>query len=591
MTIQYEGGYFLFNEPLVRGYGANGHTANDLSNLSEYAVEAVNHIQETPWKVNPFILDVLKQFMEAKEDLIIKNNSGESETILRVNPPLNPWHDPEEPTTKQLPKEVWEGMSREDKQQFKKRRAKALKRYEKRLGVYRATQRIYDAAVEMSEFEHFYFPHNMDFRTRIYPIPTDLNPQSNDLSKGLLEFARPTRLGKDGLFWMGFTVASHWGEDKLSPEARYQFALKMLEDGSIQKWVDEPTEHLGWLTADKPWQFLAAAYEWVWAHRLPEGPEAFLSYLPGNLDGSCNGAQHLSIMSRDLVGATATNCRAGLDRNDLYLEVADRVWKRVQKDAEEGLQVAIEWVPKLQNKSDRRKVVKRSVMTVPYGVTEYGVADFMIKDEHVSDSAENQWDSARYMRDLIMASIDETMEKGRELQRWFQACAVRCAEAGKPLVWDTPAGSKVTQAYRNVIQKRITGFATRFYIYEEQMDEEDDCEFYSRIGMNEKKMGTSAPPNVVHSCDASHLQITTCRMADAGIKDFSMIHDSFGCPFAYVGLMRDILRQTVVDMYGDGYLHEWKASVEWYSGLTMPEPPTLGDFDINEILSSEFFFS
>lgn len=599
MTIQYDGGYFMIPEPLVRGYGPNAHTARDLSQLSHYSVDAVNHIQETPWQVNPFILDTVKAFRELGQNVTIRTRD-EDEVVLRLEMPVDPRAlnpetlKPHHPIFEQLPKHVWEGMDKEAKRDFRERRASLLKGYEEDLGTYRATIRLLSLAEEMSQFEKFYFPHNMDFRTRIYPIPTDLTPQSNDLSKGLLRFARPSQLGEAGVYWMGFTVASHYGEDKLSPDARFEFAKRLLEEGDIFGWVDDPVNNRGWLKTDAPFQFLAVAYEWVWAHRQGN-PEYFFSRLPCNLDGSCNGAQHLSIMARDLVGATATNCRSNEatkgQRFDLYMEVADRVWEQVQADADAGLAVALEWRPKLMEKSDRRKVVKRSVMTVPYGVTDYGVADFMIKDKHVDSKSRNKWEAAKYMRDLIMGSINSTLQNGRNLQYWFSECAAICAEAGKPLQWDTPAGSKITQAYRNVVAKRIRAFATQFYIYEEPEQDEDDEEFLSRIGMDERKMATAAPPNVVHSCDASHLQITVCRMADAGIRDFSMIHDSFGCPFAQAGLMRDILRQTIVDMYADNYLLKWKESVERYSGLKMPDPPSLGEFDINEILTSEFFFS
>lgn len=593
MTIHYEGGYYLFNDPIVRGFGGNAHTANDLSNLSGYTVEAVNYIQDTPWNVNPYMLETIDTFFVDGRNLTLKGKSGE-EVILRIAAPVNPRLNPDEPTNQLIPKEKWAALGKEERQALKQRRAKVLTRYEEELGEYRATRRIFETAKEMGQFDQFFFPHNLDFRTRIYPIPTDLTPQSSDFSKGMLRFARPTRLGKEGHFWLGVMVASHWGEDKLSPKDRFKFAQDYLLKGMVEACVDDPFENREWLQADKPFQFLAAAHEWVWANRL-ENPYEFMSRQPGNLDGSCNGAQHLSIMARDVVGATATNCRAdwatGGERFDLYMEVADRVWQQVQKDAAQGNPVALEWVPKMQEAADRRKVVKRSVMTVPYGVTEFGVAEFMIKDSHVSETAENQWDSARYMRDLIMSSIDETLSNGRKLQLWFMECARRCAEAGLPMSWDTPAGSKVTQAYRNLIQKRVRSFDTRFYIYEEPKEGEDDDDFYMRVGMNERKMATAAPPNAVHSCDASHLQITTCRMHDAGIRDFSMIHDSFGCPLAYVGLMRNILRQSIVDMYQDDYLQKFKASVEGYSGLEMPEPPSLGEFDINEILDSEFFFA
>lgn len=589
MTVQYEGGYFLINDPLVRGFGGNGHTAKDLTELSSYTVDAVNHIQDTPWAVNPFVLDVVTQFFDAGEDVTIETRAG-TEIVLRVGAPLNPRQNPNEPTNVRVPPEHWAVMTPEDRKKINEKRARVLKKFEEDSGTHNATARIFATALEMSQFDKFYFPHNLDFRLRIYPIPTDLTPQSNDFSKGLLKFRRGTRIGKEGLFWMGVTVASQWGEDKLSMQDRFDFAVKMYEEGEIQKWVDDPFVNRGWLYADSPFQFLACVHEWVWACRS-DNPESFISYMAGNLDGSCNGAQHLSIMARDLVGAEATNCRSIPTRNDLYMEVGDRAWEQVERDAAAGHPLAIEWLPKMMDKKERRGLVKRSVMTVPYGVTEYGVAEFMIKDKHVNEDAPNVWDSAKYMRDIIMNSIDATLSNGRKLQRWFQACAVKCSENGMPLVWETPAGSKVTQSYRNLIQKRIKGFDTRFYIYEEPEENEDKNSFLNRVGMDDKKMGTAAPPNVVHSCDAAHLQITVCRMAEAGIKDFSMIHDSFGCPYAYVGIMRDILRQSIVDMYRDDYLQTWKKSVEHHSGLKMPEPPELGEFDIEEILTSEFFFS
>jgi DNA-directed RNA polymerase len=49
---------------------------------------------------------------------------------------------------------------------------------------------------------HIYFPHNMDFRGRVYPIPPHLNHMGADINRGLLEFAEGKPLGKEGLFWL-----------------------------------------------------------------------------------------------------------------------------------------------------------------------------------------------------------------------------------------------------------------------------------------------------------------------------------------------------------------------------------------------------
>lgn len=589
MTKEYAGGYFLMNDPIVRGYGPNAHTAKDLSKLSKYTIDALNHIQETPWAVNEFILETVNRFKAVGHDVGFTGRDG-FETVLRLVRPESPRNDPDSVVNVRFSNSEWVSLSHNHKQAHKERVAKAWKSHEETSGVYNATLRIITTANEMAQFEKFYFPHNMDFRTRIYPIPTDLNPQSNDLSKGLLRFARGMRLGSEGVFWLGVTVASQWGEDKPSMGDRFRFASDPEFFDKCMLWVSDPVVNQGWLKADAPFQFLAVAQEWVNAWKHLDGPEAFVSFLPGNLDGSCNGAQHLSIMSRDPVGAEATNCCTKAERNDLYLEVAQVVYERVQLDAKDGNELAIEWLPRLTHEADRRKHVKRSVMTVPYGVTSYGVAQF-IMSEHAK-GLKDQWNSAKYLRDLIIEAIETSvLRKGRELQRWFQACAARSAEAGVPFVWDTPAGSKVTQAYRNVVKKRIKVFETEFVVFEEPDVDEDDESFLKRIGLDIRKMGAGAPPNVVHSCDAAHLQITTCRMADAGIKDFSMIHDSFGTHMAQVGTMRDILRQSVVDMYQGDYLKRFKESVEEYSGLQMPEPPVVGSFDINEILTSEYFFS
>jgi DNA-directed RNA polymerase len=53
-----------------------------------------------------------------------------------------------------------------------------------------------------------YFPHNIDFRGRIYPIPPHLNHIGADMSRGLLEFSQGKPLGKRGLYWLKVHLVS-----------------------------------------------------------------------------------------------------------------------------------------------------------------------------------------------------------------------------------------------------------------------------------------------------------------------------------------------------------------------------------------------
>lgn len=50
--------------------------------------------------------------------------------------------------------------------------------------------------------EKFYFPHNIDFRGRAYPIPPHLNHIGSDVCRGLLKFAKRKPLGAEGLRWL-----------------------------------------------------------------------------------------------------------------------------------------------------------------------------------------------------------------------------------------------------------------------------------------------------------------------------------------------------------------------------------------------------
>ena len=59
------------------------------------------------------------------------------------------------------------------------------------------------------QFRHepgMWFPHNMDFRGRAYPMPPHLNHLGSDTSRGILQFAEGRALGEHGLEWLYIQV-------------------------------------------------------------------------------------------------------------------------------------------------------------------------------------------------------------------------------------------------------------------------------------------------------------------------------------------------------------------------------------------------
>jgi len=96
-----------------------------------------------------------------------------------------------------------------------------------------------------------YFPHNMDFRGRVYPIPPHLNHMGADINRGLLEFSEAKPLGKEGLRWLKIHLANTIGKDKLPLDDRAKYAESIID--VVHSVAEDPNHNLDWIDADNPW--------------------------------------------------------------------------------------------------------------------------------------------------------------------------------------------------------------------------------------------------------------------------------------------------------------------------------------------------
>src|SRR6185312_9470082 len=112
----------------------------------------------------------------------------------------------------------------------------------------------------------------------------------------------------------------------------------------------------------------------------------------------------LSAMGLDPTGAAATNLTACAQRQDVYEEVAKRVRLQVEQDVFDGTDAARVWHGKVT-----RQITKRAVMTTPYGVTDRGIREQLLKDGHVpADDQIGKGASADYLRDGIVQALGDT---------------------------------------------------------------------------------------------------------------------------------------------------------------------------------------
>jgi len=560
---KYEGGYYFLDQDLIRT-GIQSHTTALENPISQETLDALNAVQRTPWRINAWLL---RTMLEAY-------HSGARLGDLPYVDAL--------PVPKKTDEE-WEAMSDEEKSDWRKMLSEIHGTNARMEARRKSFNSKVDIGKEMADRLAIWFPHFLDFRTRFYPMPQDLQPQGDDISKSLLMFADGKRLGKRGLFWLGVRIANTYGQDKLPLNERYQWA-KDHHDLIVDSATNPLDGQRFWAETDEePWGFLATCREWYEAHLL-DNPEDYVSHLPIQLDGSCNGLQHLSAMGRDPVGARATNVAANTVRQDIYLEVAAVVKRLVSEDAAAGNPLAHQWVGRID-----RKVVKRAVMTTPYGVTARGIADQINKAGHTK-GMEKKGEAAGYIRDKIVQALDETVVAAKSIMAWIQELAGELARNGIPFRFTTPTGSVVQQSYYQLNKSQITTLVGQLVLWDED----------PVGGLSERKQMLASAPNLIHAFDAAHMTKTINRMvreskAKGDRISFSMIHDSFGTHACDVDLMALCLREEFAAIYSENWLEKVEQEVRSYAPTanipSYTDFITLGDFDVSECLRSDFFFS
>lgn len=437
----------------------------------------------------------------------------------------------------------------------------------------------------------FYLPHNVDFRGRAYPIPPYLNQMGADNCRGLLTFAKGRALGTDGLRWLKIHLSNVYGYDKASLSDRANFPIEHFEDvvDSVRNPLDGKR---WWLTAEDPWQCLAACFELTAALESPS-PEEFVSHLAVHQDGSCNGLQHYAALGGDMQGAKQVNLEPGDKPADVYTGVAELVKAEIAEDAKAGHDLGIYLDGKIT-----RKIVKQTVMTNVYGVTFLGAVRQVRKqiDEYIPElSAQRRSGAAgSYIARKIFKALGTMFRGAHDIQYWLGDCANRISSSLSPaqlrliaernatglyfndasgahvkparaprkskagskpkkkslhldpslfrssVIWTTPLKLPVVQPYRINKGRRIKTNLQTVVLHEPTVAD----------AVDKRKQLQAFPPNFVHSLDATHMILSALKADEMGM-DFSAVHDSFWTHAADVNAMNELLRDAFIRMHSE----------------------------------------
>ncbi len=462
-------------------------------------------------------------------------------------------------------------------------------------------------AEAMAEHKRFWTPMNLDWRGRVYGVPS-FNFQRNDRVRGLFLFADGEPIGEEGLFWLKVHIANCGGFE----DADFITVSKLPFTERV-RWVDDnmekikstayaPLSERWWTKADKPFQFLAGCFELSSA--LARGP-AFVSRLPISFDGSCSGLQHLSAMTRDETTAKLVNLTPQAVPQDIYETIAKRVRQRVDGDVEcyEDTHLAQMW---LAHGVDR-KVVKRNVMTYFYGSSAWGMAEQLREDlmrpladdvktgkrkEHPFGEDEGN-EAAKYLAKITYSTIEKVVKRPAEAKKFLQNLTVAATHEGLPLQWRTPTGFPWVNRYYKQETKQVRlclhSLGVRFRVLlatgEGQHPEIDG-----------PKAKNGVAPNFVHGCDAAHLMRTVNAAVAEGITSIATVHESFGCLPSRAERFRKIIREEFVRMYEEHdvlaeVFAQARADLNRNTKRMPSAPPQYGALDLKKVLDAEFAFA
>lgn len=495
----------------------------------------------------------------------------------------------------------------------------------------------------LKEWDRFYQSFEIDYRGRIYNTEPFLNYQSSDMAKGLLLFSDPKPINESGKFWLAVHTASCYNQsyniNDIPEWCEEDYKTHLQDEGLEDISVDKMTlnDRAGWtmanwdkifsceldLKAEKPYMFLASCYEWDFVERTG------MTQLPVAIDGSNNGWQHLGAISKDAHTGELVGLVPSTIQKDFYVQTAKCLIDLASKD--ERLTNLLQSMPM---KHIRKGISKRGSMTRAYSAGAGKIAEnmyFDVRAEEFTDTYGITRKDCDKLAKLLVKAIDQVCPGPLQTMAYLQELAQ--FQIGKhELIGGTRAEFKLLKTRRrellskgaldneelvelNDVSIQINGFTYELTYGNGETTIEWDTpsgfraryenfttvDFKARARLNGKdvkhvlKTPTDRPnirgfmsgisPNFIHSMDAAHMALVIAYWDGA----FGAVHDSFATHASDVEDLLQKTKQVFIDMYtNDNFFDTIRQQLT--NNTDSVQQPALGELDVKDINSSEYFF-
>jgi len=475
--------------PVIKGW-TEQRSNEFMQYLSRDFVKSMNVLQQTPWKINTQIRDILNR---------------NREKILNQH--------------KHLPK---------------KYKSKVIE---------------FDLTMARSELinDHIFYQYTeADYRGRIYYTTPFLNFQSNDIARGQTEAGLrrlkihiaccynqtynknklPKWLSTDYLPYLEDEGLDDISVDKMTLEDREAWT-----DNNIDMLMEIAAEERIELSAEKPITLLACVLE---IYNALQSDEDYYTYLPIPVDGSNNGWQHLCAMSKDKEAGELVGVVPQKIQKDFYVQCAKNLITRLP-----------EWFSERQMpmKHIRKGIAKRGSMTRAYSAGALKIAENMYLDCHVEgylDKYNITKEDCQLLAKHLVKAIDEVCAGPLQTMKFLQKIAEAEIASDyaketqqKSINWVTPSGFPVI--YEAFIDNEFKEKATiscserktkPVIRKEDGTEEETDTIRIQHVGKENtdkpkiRSFMSGISPNFVHSMDAAHM----AQVIKEWGSDFGAIH-------------------------------------------------------------------
>jgi DNA-directed RNA polymerase len=419
----------------------------------------------------------------------------------------------------------------------------------------------------------FYLPTFADFRGRIYTYSNYLSYQGTDLARSLLLFDKgDNEISNEGINYMKLYLSNLANQDKESWNAKIKWVNNNLatlyerfidySEGLENNSLNNEIFNNMLINLKEPFQFISML------HALGKlcilNPEKGIKesvHNPILLDASCNGLQHLASMTRDVKLARDTNVLGKFDSinenketkaNDLYTLAAEFIQNEV--DSNNDLPDSIKSI------KFTRKLVKKSIMTIPYNVSLIGIQAqirshtteireftrpifYLPKEFSKLDKPIRLYPSDVNKVGLIVYTvINDKMPTLKTLKTYLQEMSKIILRLGSWVYWITPTGLKVNLSNVKLGKER---FSSRLYSGNKPITISLPTDQLDKVAINRSLM-----PNLIHSLDSANIQLFVNNLHKENINiPFYTIHDCFASLPNSMGLLERLVKEAFIEIY------------------------------------------